>query len=263
MKNLVLVVSLMGVSALATAGERAGLAESPAAFEVTRAAVTSVEKAQSISEIQVGDKLAATEAPVVVRLENGSSVAISPAATATFDSTSIALANGDIAASIPSGSTLGVVTNGLIVNALAANDSTEPTVMVVRHLGEGAVEIEALQGVASVATVESKQLGIVGTRDIVGYRLTEKGWEAYAPSLGQPGGDVTGGDDSAFNDDGGSDNDGAWIIPAAIVGIGGLGYVGYKIKRHNDGSGPDGAQNNPSFGGPPPSSPIGEGEFVF
>lgn len=199
----------------------AGMARSAGEFQVARSTEMMAGGAQSPLILAEGDKIVASETPVMVSNANGQNVFVGEASTVTVGNSNLHLENGGMAVSQPASGTTSVTVNELSFAPIATDKAGTTGAVAIERVSENEIKVQSMGQNLNVTTLPAgNQVAVLGATDALRFVRNEMGVWTAAPVMQAPtdGGSTAkrGGPLGALGLGGGAAGGGA--TTAAIVG---------------------------------------------
>lgn len=165
----------------------AGMARSAGEFQVARSTEMMAGGAQSPLILAEGDKIVASETPVMVSNTNGQNVFVGEASTVTVGNSNLHLENGGMAVSQPATGTTSVTVNELSFAPIATDKAGTAGAVAIERVSENEIKVQSMGQNLNVTTLPAgNQVAVLGATDALRFVRNEMGTWTAAPVMQAP-----------------------------------------------------------------------------
>jgi hypothetical protein len=237
MKRIVLAAMMGALCTMASAADRAGLAQSRETFDVMRDAVALPQRANTLNEIQPGDVIKAGLSKVTVNTTDQGSILLNEESSIEFtEDGNLRLLEGAAVFHLPEGTARVVRYDDLVMTTIQPPRTAGSShVVLVSSTTDGRVQVQSIREAFAIAQEGAEnRLATLGDGDLLIFgRNDQGGWSVIDPDQGAPSRFRLAQDATEAPPDEEDEEDrrrGAWWVTGGIVllsaaAAGGLGYV--------------------------------------
>jgi hypothetical protein len=243
MKRIVLAAMLGALCTVASASDRAGLAQSRETFDVMRSSVALPQRANTLNEVQPGDVVKAGLSKVTVNTADQGSILLNEKSSIEFlEDGNLRLLEGAAVFHLPEGTARVVRYDDLVVTTIQPpRNAGSSHVVLVSATEDGRVQVQSIREAFTVAQEGAEnRLATLGDGDLMIFgRNSDNGWSVIDPNQGQPSRFRLAQDATEAPPDEEDEEDrrrGAWWVVggAALLSAAAVGGLGYLVISELD-----------------------------
>jgi len=190
MKRILLATVMGALCATAAAEDRAGVAQSREAFDITRNSTEITQRANVLNQVRPGDVVRSTTSKVIVNLEDQSEVLINERSVVEFlEDGTLNIHEGAAVFHLPEGTARAVRHQDLVITTIEnPRSANNGHVALVSSTSDGRLQIRSIREAFAVAQQNGEErLATIGDSDLLIFgRNNEGSWSIIDPDQGQP-----------------------------------------------------------------------------